>query len=602
MRYLHSGMGTNDQSVKDEVCARVFDLVSSQSDELAMRSRLRAIMDGGEGAVAALLGDEWARNVDGMPVANMMLSGMTRLAQKLGRLPDIKVDPPAHRDSARAVRRADTKARILESFDQDAKMKMKLPQIGRWLPGYGFSVAVVRQGWNRQRQPFPNVELRDPYETYLGDWGVEQQPDDVAFQRVVNKRWLARRYPQYEKAIEGVAGHSLGMRSGAMFGGIAGDTRWGANGHDAVEVYEYINEDGIWFVLPDAGVVLEFEPNMLENRAPFHAAKRFSFSKLTSQYQHAIGLMAAMARMNLLTIIAAEDSVMAETNIVGEMIGASYERGRDATNFFTPGTSVSKMNQQVPFQVLQQADRLERQLRLVEAYPVTDDSISPNSFVTGRGLDELSSSVDREVREYFTVEEDMFVELDAMRLEFAEKAFGGRQVQISGTQKGAPFSETYTPAKAIGGDYRSRRVFGAMAGFDDATKIITGLQLMQAGLIDTDTMREQIDGLENHSRIKERVAAERAEQTMFSMVDQMVLQGDQRAVNLLIELMSDGPRKAALQEIFAPPEEPEQPPVPEQPLPGPGGGSPNTQTVLSQLTQENGRPGINGGVQTVGRL
>ena len=47
---------------------------------------------------------------------------------------------------------------------------------------------------------------------------------------------------------------------------------------------------------------------------------------------------------------------------------------------------LSKPTNNLPYQLFQQIDRLERHLRLGSAYPVSDDGQSPNAFVTGRGL------------------------------------------------------------------------------------------------------------------------------------------------------------------------------------------------------------------------
>lgn len=55
---------------------------------------------------------------------------------------------------------------------------------------------------------------------------------------------------------------------------------------------------------------------------------------------------------------------------------------------------------------------------------------------------------------------------------------------LSGFANGAAFSEQYVPSTDIAGQYDTRRVYGVMAGFDEPTKIVSGLQLLQAGIID----------------------------------------------------------------------------------------------------------------------
>ena len=49
------------------------------------------------------------------------------------------------------------------------------------------------------------------------------------------------------------------------------------------------------------------------------------------------------------------------------------------------------------------------------------------------------------------------------------------------------YSEKYNPSSDIMGSYKTRRVYGAMAGYDEPQKIVTGLQLLQAGIIDKET-------------------------------------------------------------------------------------------------------------------
>ena len=111
-----------------------------------------------------------------------------------------------------------------------------------------------------------------------------------------------------------------------------------------------------------------------------------------------------------------EDAVFTETNIVGEIESGKYRKGRFAVNYLTPGSQVSKPVNNLPYQLFQQVDRLERHLRLGAAYPVSDDGQSPNSFVTGRGLEELGQSASLHVREYQSVLANALEELDAKRL------------------------------------------------------------------------------------------------------------------------------------------------------------------------------------------
>ena len=63
---------------------------------------------------------------------------------------------------------------------------------------------------------------------------------------------------------------------------------------------------------------------------------------MQSQFHHVIGLMANMAKINVLSVIAMEDAVFTETNIIGEIESGQYKKGRFAVNYLTPGSQISK--------------------------------------------------------------------------------------------------------------------------------------------------------------------------------------------------------------------------------------------------------------------
>ena len=103
-------------------------------------------MNGGPDGIMALLGDQIQGFQDfQIPVPNLMMSGLEHLSQKIGRIPNLKVDVPNNKDSDRARAKADKIARIVTSYDDTQKLDLQMPQVGRWLPGYGFAVWVIRE-------------------------------------------------------------------------------------------------------------------------------------------------------------------------------------------------------------------------------------------------------------------------------------------------------------------------------------------------------------------------------------------------------------------------------------------------------------------------
>jgi hypothetical protein len=180
------------------------------------------------------------------------------------------------------------------------------------------------------------------------------------------------------------------------------------------------------------------------------------------------------------------------------------------------------------------------------------------------------------------------------------------QKQVYWYEGGNEFEETYVPSKDINQDYRTRRVYGAMATFDENSKIIAGLQLLQARIIDRRTMQENLDGLDNVSLINERIDQDMAKEMLIQGLGQKFAQQDPIAGLALVEIM-DKPSEATktLKKLFTPQEPQMSPEEQAMAQAGMGGGAPDemtqgpppaVQTVLAQMES----PG--GGVQSVGQM
>jgi hypothetical protein len=512
-------------------------------------------MNGGSNGIAALLGES-AKNYDiDLPIPNLINSGLEHLAQKLGRMPDIKVD--AYAESERAKNKAEKLERIVSNLDSNSKMDMQLPQAARWLPGYGFCVWIIRQKMSPDGIMYPHAELRDPYDCYPGYYGPDQDPKELALIRLVPNAVIKSMYPQAQVMVDESSQFPSGYSKFKYHDGF--QRGWDNHLADGTELVEFYDEDGTYVFLPDTKQILDFTPNPLKSGPRFVISKRFSFDRLSGQYDHVLGLMAAMAKINVLSIIAMEDSVFTETNIIGELESGNYKRGRFAVNYLTPGSQVAKPPNNVPYQLFQQIDRIERQLRVGSSYPVSDDAISPNSFVTGRGLQELLSSVDLNVKEYQLALKTAMEELDYKRLEMDEVLNGNKKKPLAGYLKGTAYAEQYTPSTDIQGMYKTRRVYGVMAGFDEPTKIVSGLQLLQAGIIDKETLQENMDGLDNVQKINDRILKDEAERTLFETLKVQASQGDPKATMALVQIYKNPNSMQAILDKFYTAEEPEVP-------------------------------------------
>lgn len=601
----------------DEVAERIDELQKAHAPFMRDRVRIRQIMNGGTEGIKALLGEKAARKLDtaDLPVVHLMDSGLTRLAQRLRHPPDIKVDVTV--DATKGARKnAEKRERILAALDYQTRLELTLPFAGRWLPGYAYVPWMITEGKGRNGQPYAKAEIRNPFDCFPGQWGPDSQPEEIAFIRLASKRRLARRYPGYAEALErrrgGGGAHSGPFGLGSSSAGIWAPGRmvWeGPAAGDAVVLGEYIDSSGTYLMAMDERVLLDWVPNPLDSGPTFALARRPSFDLLKGQYDHVIGLMAMMAKLNVLAYIANQDAVFRETNIIGDIIGEEYKRGRFEYNFFTPGTRIERPSSDISFQVFTQIDRIERQLRIGTNYSVVADAESPNAFATGRGLDKLTDSASENVGEYQQQMRYALELIDQKRLEWEEVMYGGLKKEITGVVRGAAIRESYRPTKDIAGKYESRRVYGVMAGWDQPDVIVTGLQLLQAEALDIETFQDNLQGLENKTEINHRVRRRKAEDRAFDLLSQAAAQGDPRAEMAIVEIMADPDKMTEILTKFYTPEEPQMSPEEQaaalaaagggagaQP---PGGPPPPVSTILSRL-MAGGDSDL--GVQTVGRL
>ena len=589
----------------NEVAERA-GLLRSNTD-LGDRHRIRAIMNGGPEGVAAVLNPSVSGGTKDqslgrdLPTANLMHSGLERLAQKIGRAPTIKTDMIPIADTETARKKSEKRARIVAGWDDMTRMELQYPQIGRWLPGYGFTFHVIREQMFGDTL-YPIAELRDPYDVHLGQWGADQQPSEAAVYRQVSRKRLKAAYPHKAEAL---SKNWKNQSAGSI--PILGQTSgWEGNANRGVTVVEFMCSEGTYIFCPEAEIVLDYIPNPLLSGPAFVVTKKFSFDKLQRQYQHVIGLMAMMGKLNILGLIATEDATFRETNIIGEMVGETYQRGRKGINQFEPGTRIEKPTSDQLQQQWQAINILERQLRVVAGYPVAEDGQSPNSFATGQGIRELGASASDNVQEYQTAIKHSVELIDRKRLEWEYEMHRDSRKKVYWYEGGNHFEETYKPSVDIDKDFRTRRVYGAMASFDENQKIIAGLQLLQARIIDRRTMQENLDGLDNVSLVNERIDQDMAKEALIQALgDRFGAQQDPAAGLALVEIFTKPSAVGdTLKKLFTP-EDPQMSPEEEQMAAmgagGPsdavqGGPPPPVQTILAQMESAGG------GVQSVGQL
>lgn len=584
------------QKTHEQVMKRVGYLRAINEPYLPDRYRIRALMNGGQGALDVLL-KGLPTNDDTLPAANLIRSGVERFSEMISPPPDLRIDPPAHTDKDEPRKRAEKRERIVASYDEKCELEKQLVQGSLWCPGYGFFSWRVGERIDANGYKYPHASLYDPYTTWPAEWGIDQKPADIAYQFFLSRDDLIERYPRAKAALEGSSGKRLSH-------GAVDLTPFASNrqtpGWDGVtggfEVIIYVDAWGTYEISPqvDGFLAKPFEHPL--SRAPIVVPRRFTFDTLVGQFNDVVGLASTMAKLTLLTQIVMEDAAFAPVVVNGRM-DAPFRKGRDAVNIIEGGDA-KYLYQNIPYQMFQEIDRIEGHFRSTTGYSKQADGESPISFVTGQGLEELGSSLTRQVERYQLSFSTALQDLDAIRLEWDETAYGDEERPLEGFRRGASFSETYRPSKDIDGSYRTRRVYGMMAGWDEPTKIVGGLQLLSADVIDKTTFQENLRGLDNVPQIEERSTKSKAQNVLFEGLMAAAQQGDPAAIQASLKVFRTGDLSAAIEEFYGPQEEAEVDPMAAggaEPLPE---APPDIAQVLSRLTQGGE---AQGGAQTIAR-
>ena len=198
------GIENLDLKTYNEIIESASELVGGQAvqERQVSKARIKAILNGGSEGMKSLLGNSMdAEDADLLPAPNLLQSGIDRLAQKISGVPQVRVDILNGNESERAKFQAEKLERIVTSYDATQNLTTQLAQASRWLPGYGYCAWVISTKVDSNGYVYPSAELRDPYDTFPGNFGPDQQPRELAVLRRVPRYKLAQIYPEFKDEI-----------------------------------------------------------------------------------------------------------------------------------------------------------------------------------------------------------------------------------------------------------------------------------------------------------------------------------------------------------------------------------------------------------------
>lgn len=532
-----------------DVLDRVAELKLARDQVLPAMFRTAMMMDGGERAVQAMLGEHKDEKFRDMPIANYMRDAADAFATRLGAVPDLRVDPPTtgrkSDENEGKQKAAEKRARIVASYDDDHNdgIANKMPMLARWVPGAAYAVFTIDPVMVGGH-PYPRATLHSPLDTMLGQWSSVSRPEDVGLISKVPVREIQHLYPHHAKRFD--------VRETAMSGGHRGTL---LSGHHrdglGVTVVRYYDRHGTWVMAPDQSLLLDYIPNPLESGPAFVALTKFNYNRLRGEYDDMIGPMISMARLQILSEVSVRKDVAQPTNLFtgpGGALSGPYRQGFNATNIFDANSRVEIPNGTSQHQAWQQLDRLERAVRIEGTSPVQDSGESPMSFVTGRGMDALGDRVQRSVSETQRIFKAGLQQLDSKRLEYDEKAWPEISKPMQGVREGADFYETYIPKTHIKGQYRTRREYGAMAAVDEGARL-NGMALMQqlgwtsAAWSRTQLSETGIPASQMEQQIRNEQAEQAFQQMLLTHANAAESPEHMRALQLVVEMLPSGKMK-----------------------------------------------------------
>lgn len=322
-------------------------------------------------------------------VGNLILAAARTIAQRVGRMPRIDVQPNKV-GNEKAKERAEAHEHRLDTYAIQMNLSATRLQAAFWLVTHDMAPLVVSPS---SSYGIPVIEVRDPMTCYPGTvWPHKPDVVDVLFASSMSPWAACALYPTVERYIE------------------SQDQQV-----DSVVIGEYFTGDGIYIYLLEPQVrYLDFIPSPCPGKPLVVMTRGFSPDlDFHGQFDHVVASLVAQAKLFSLVMAYANQQVAAETVVVGEIASnqGQWATGPGAINQITPmpGAQATKLTNNMSVQVFNELDRLERAIRLGGQFPAQLSGEPVASIATGRGLEQLTLTVDDNVAYWQTVLDDAFM-------------------------------------------------------------------------------------------------------------------------------------------------------------------------------------------------
>lgn len=459
-------------------------------------------------------------------IANLIVTGIDQTAQRIASVLPAQECPPQKQGFDVHEEKARTATMAVDSWWRQNKMQTKMRRRARWFVGYASAPVVMRPDFGRG---IPMWMVRDPLSSYPAP---TQDPDDICppdaiFTYFKSWSWLRQAYPEHAARLAAVAG--VNRPDGALqfemveyvdcdvtVLGVLGPKNWGR---------QYQESYGM-----NTGPFMELE--RVANRTglcPAVVPQRITLDRPKGQFDDAVGMYEAQARLMALEMIATEKGVFPDTYLLArpgetpQFISGPHDSRSGNINVVQGGVIQTEHLVAGPL-TLNTIDRLERNQRVTSGVPSEFGGESPTSVRTGKRGDAIMAAVTS-----FPVQEAQEVFAEALQEEnrraiaIAKSYWGNEKRSFHISWKGKNTAVTYKANDVFTSDQNV--VTYAMAGADVNGLRISALQGVGAGTLSKQRSMELDPLVENVEAERDRIVGEALEQAVLASLQAQAQSG-----------------------------------------------------------------------------
>lgn len=552
------------ERISTPLLRRFLSLTAAQQPRQLKNEQVAAARSGDvDKVMPGVFPETWPRPV----VANVIDTTARDLAEVLARMPSIDcTSSQLHSDRAKKFSSKRTKVALY--YIEHSRLKLQLYSGCDWLFSFAAMPIIIEPDFEAK---CPRFRLDNPRSAY---W----ETDFYGNVTIYAKCWqdsinsLASKFPEVADMIR---------KPRADGRPEDGEARL-----DVAQIY--IGNEIVLFLPEREGLVLRRTEHRL-GKPPVVVAERPKWDEHgRGQFDDVMWVWLARARMAIYGLEAAEKAVRAPLAVPDDVTQISF--GADAIIRTNDPDKVRRVPIELPQSSLIEASVLDKEIADGTRSPQARRGDIDASVVTGRGVEALTAIYSTQIATMQDVVGDAMRRAIGIAFEMDESYWPNEKKTVKGLVSGAPFTETYTPARDIKGDYSVAVTYGMTAGMDPNRAIVFLLQLRADQAIDRDTLQRMLPFDVDVEDLQRRVDIEQMtdamKQGIFGLLANAPIMGQQgidplqtlqRAAQIIKDRDNGKPFHEAVLDAF-------------QPEPAPAGASQNPlDAIMAQLG--GGAPG-----------